>query len=82
MSKLLAAGMNEADLFQAVTKRSAEILSLEDEIGTLASGTCADLTVLRFNENALPLRDNNGTARPGGCWEAVCTIRNGESVSR
>jgi dihydroorotase len=82
MSKLLAVGMNEADVFRAVTIRPAEILGLEDEISTLALGTCADLTVLRFNEHALPLEDINGTARPGGCWEAVCTIRNGECVSR
>jgi dihydroorotase len=82
MSKLLAAGMNEADIFRAVTTRPAEILDLEDEIGSLASGTCADLTVLRFNQDAQPLQDINGTARPGGCWEAVCTIRNGVSVSR
>ena len=82
MSKLLAAGMNEADVFRAVTIRPAEILGLEDEIGSLNCGTCADLTVLRFNEDALPLQDVDGTARPGGCWEAVCTIRNGERVSR
>jgi dihydroorotase len=82
MSKLLAAGMNEADLFQAVTTRPAEILGLEDVIGSLASGSCADLTVLGFNEKALPLQDNDGIARFGGCWEAICTVRNGNCVSQ
>ena len=41
---------------------------------------CADLAVLRWNEEALPLCDVNGEERPGGCWEPVATIRGGQVV--
>ncbi|MDA0836751.1 MAG: amidohydrolase family protein [Planctomycetota bacterium] len=80
LSKLLAAGMPEAEVFPRVTARPAEVLGLENEIGSLKPGTCADLTVLHWNPDALPLVDVRGTERPGGCWEPILTIRNGEVV--
>ena len=82
MSKLLAAGMSEADVFAAVTVRPARILGLENEIGTLTPGACADLTVLRWNETAPKLVDVDGVQRPGGCWEPILTVRGGEVVRR
>ena len=80
MSKLIAAGMAEADVFARATARPAEVLGLKGEVGTLAPGACADLAVLRWNEEALPLRDVNGEERPGGCLEPVATIRGGQVV--
>lgn len=80
MSKLLAAGMSESEIFRAVTLRPAEILGLENEVGTLSIGSRADVTVLRFSEEAEPLVDAQGNQRPGGCWEAECVIKNGELV--
>lgn len=80
MSKLLAAGMEEADAFVRVTHRPAEILGLAGEIGTLAPGACADLSILRWDPDAAPLRDVDGLERPGGCWEPVRTIRAGRAV--
>ena len=78
MSKLLAAGMPESDVFAAVTDRPARVLGLEGEVGTLASGACADVAVLKWNENAAPLVDVNGVERPGGCWESILTVRGGQ----
>ena len=77
MAKLRAAGMAEADVFAAVTARPASILGLAGEVGVLAPGACADLTVLRWNEHAAPLVDAHGARRAGGCWETLLTVRGG-----
>lgn len=79
MSKMIAAGMTEADAFAAVTRRPACVLGLAGEIGTLRVGACADLTVLRWNESGA-LADAFGAQRVGGCWEAVLTVRAGQPI--
>jgi dihydroorotase len=81
LSKLLAAGMTERDAWERVTQRPAQVLGLAGEVGTLAPGASADLAVVRWNEAALPLRDVNGVARAGGCWEPVLTVRAGQPVA-
>ena len=80
LSKLLASGMSEQDAFPRVTQRPAQILGLAGEVGTLAPGSCADLCIARWNDNALPLVDVSGNSRPGGCYEPVLTVRGGEVV--
>jgi dihydroorotase len=80
LSMLLAVGMRGADAFAAVTSRPAAILGLARECGTLATGACADLTVLRWNDAAPPLADTQGATRPGGSYEAVCIVREGVVV--
>jgi dihydroorotase len=81
MSKLLAVGMSEADVFAAVTFRPARILGLDHEIGRLTPGSCADVCAIRWNPNAAPLVDVSGVRRPGGCWEPVLTVRAGQIVA-
>ncbi len=80
MSKLIAAGMEETDAFERATARSARFLGLGGEVGTLAVGACADVAVLRWNNEAEPLVDVDGEQRPGGCLEPVQTIRAGRPV--
>ncbi len=80
MSKLIAAGFPEADVLAAVTIRPARVLGLGHEVGTLAAGSCADLTVVRWKANATPLTDTSGAERPGACLEPVLTVRGGEVV--
>jgi dihydroorotase len=80
LSKLLAAGMTEQDVFARVTARPAAILGLAGEVGTLAPGACADLAVLAWNPAAPALRDTSGAERPGGVWEPVLTVRAGGVV--
>ena len=80
LSKLLAAGMTEPDVFLRVTTRPAAILGLAGEIGTLAPGACADLAALEWNPAAPPLRDTAGAERPGGAWEPVLTVRAGRVI--
>jgi len=81
MSKFLAAGMPEREVFARVGTRPARILQLVDEVGTLAPGSCADLTVLEKNDSAATLIDPHGETRSGGCWEARLVVRDGEIVT-
>ena len=80
ISKLIAAGMSEADAFARATVRPAEALGLAGEVGALAPGACADLAVLRWNPDAPPLVDVAGAQRPGRCLEPVLTVRAGRIV--
>ena len=80
LSKLIAAGMPEAEAFARVTARPAEVLGLAGDIGTLRPGACADLAVLGWNPAAAPLMDTQGDARAGGCWEPAFTVRSGAVV--
>ena len=81
LSKLLAAGMPEADIFAAVTTRPARILGLDDQAGRLRPGAPADLTLIEFRHDAAPLADVHGTTRPGGCYEPVLTLRAGQPLA-
>ncbi len=81
MSKFLAAGMPEHEVFARVGARPAEILWLAGEVGTLAPGACADLTLLAHNDSAAPLVDCHGAQRAGDCWEATLVVRAGKVVS-
>ena len=80
MSKVLAAGMEERAVLTAVTDRPARALGLAGEIGTLAPGACADLTLLEWKDDVGPLVDTRENVRPGGGWEAVCTVRAGDVI--
>ena len=80
MSKLRAAGMSEDDIWPRVTQRPAQILGLADEIGSLAPGGCADLTVLNWKPEPVALADSKGVTRPGGRWQVELVVRAGEVV--
>ena len=70
MSKFIAAGMPETEVFARATLRPAELLGLTGEVGTLAAGACADIALLRWNEDGR-LKDVQDIERSGGCWEPV-----------
>lgn len=80
VSKLIAAGVPEGDAFTRATLTPARTLNLEGEIGTLRPGACADLAIIRWNDDAPPLTDTSGNTRPGGSWEPVATVRAGRVV--
>ena len=81
MSKFLVAGMPEHDVFARVGARPADILQLSGEVGSLAPGACADLTLLANNDSAAPLIDCHNARRAGGCWAATLVVRAGKVVS-
>jgi dihydroorotase len=80
MSKLLATGMAERDVFAAVTSTPARILGMEQQIGSLKVGMRADLVLLRWHNRSERLVDVNGQPRTAGRWEAIATIRAGRTV--
>ena len=80
MSKFIAAGMPETEVFARATSRPAELLGLKGEVGSLAAGACADIAILRWNENGR-LKDVQDMERPGGCWEPLVTVRAGKIVT-
>ena len=56
---------------------------MEGEIGTLAPGSCGDVTVLEWREpeGGLEVDDMYGNVlRVAGHWEPVLTVRAGEVV--
>lgn len=81
MSKLIAAGMPEAEVMARATLHPARALGMSDEIGTLAPGACADLAVLCWDPEESPLVDSVGVSRLGGRFEPVLTVRGGETIS-
>ena len=81
MSRYIAAGMPEAEVFPRATARPAELLGLKGEAGTLAPGACADIAVLRWNPDGR-LADVLGVERHGGSWEPLATVKSGELVDQ
>ena len=63
MSKLLHLGMATRDVVRAVTSRPAEILGIEQEVGTLRPGSAADIALFRLHEGRFPLYDIAGEMR-------------------
>ena len=78
MSKVRAAGMSEEDIWPRVIVRPAEILGLEHEIGTLTPGSCANISVLQWDERPHVHTDFEGNDRSGGIYRPVATVRAGE----
>jgi dihydroorotase len=80
MSKLHAVGMPMDDVFTAVTHAAAMALGRPQQLGTLAIGTEADLTVLAWDATIGPLADTSGKCRDGGQWRVLLTVRRGVVV--
>ncbi|MDT0264826.1 amidohydrolase/deacetylase family metallohydrolase [Streptomyces sp. DSM 44915] len=77
MTSLLALGLPLASVVPMVTTNAARLLGLSDELGSLAPGRVADVTVLADERGTFLLRDNEGTEvaterllRPDFCLRA------------
>jgi len=57
MSKFLALGMSFEEVIRASTSRPAEVLGLQDEVGTLKPGTYADIALFKLEQGQYPLYD-------------------------
>ena len=79
MSKLRAVGMQEADIYKAVTLTPAKILG-ETDRGKLAVGALAELTRIEESPTKYKLFDTNATERYGKVWEAVEVFVQGKLV--
>jgi dihydroorotase len=61
MTGLMACGVPLEDIVPMVTNHAAQMLGLDDEIGTLRPGAVADVSVLADERGRWVLRDNEGT---------------------
>lgn len=57
MSKLMAMGMSFEEVIRRVTSTAAEIYGEAGKMGTLAEGTCADITILECQQKEVLFRD-------------------------
>lgn len=80
MAKVKAAGLDEDEVFQAVTAAPAKVLGLAGEIGTLQPGSCGDLCLLQWVQTENPLTDAFGNTVDGPRFNPLLTIRGGEIV--
>jgi len=60
MSKVLHLGLDLPEVVRLSTSAPAAMLGMQDEIGTLREGACADVAVLREEEGEFPLKDCEG----------------------
>jgi dihydroorotase len=60
MSELLALGVSLTDVVGMVTANAAEMLGLARELGTLAPGRAADVSVVRLERGEWTVRDADG----------------------
>jgi dihydroorotase len=83
MSKFLALGMSLPNVIRATTARPAEILGLQNEIGTLRPGALADLAVFRLLRGRFPFYDVRMEMREGTVLlQNTLTILNGRPLAR
>ena len=60
MTKLMAMGLPFDKLIIGATKAPAEIMGLQDELGTLSVGTCADVTIVKLADRSVQFKDIYG----------------------
>ena len=80
LSKLQAAGMEADAVLQAATTRAAQVLGLDEHVGTLQPGLTTDLAILEWDANPQTLTDASGNTRQAGRWVPRMTVRNGQIV--
>ncbi|WP_127784481.1 amidohydrolase/deacetylase family metallohydrolase [Rhodococcus sp. X156] len=61
MSSMLALGLSLHQVVEMVTANPAAMLGMSDQLGSLAVGRGADITVLRDERGSFRLQDNDGT---------------------
>lgn len=81
MSKFLHLGMPLDDVIKASTTKPSEVLSKQDEIGTLKVGAYADLTIFKLEEGRFTFVDVKGEKETGRQRLIVTdVIKNGEII--
>ena len=65
LSKFMALGMSFAEVIRAATERPAQVMGLQDEVGTLKPGALADVALFRLESGDFTFYDVHMNARPG-----------------
>jgi dihydroorotase len=82
MSKFLALGFSLNDVIRMSTYNPAGLVGMQDEIGTLAEGTAADIAVLAVEQGKWTFDDAMGATLDGdAALQPVLTFKDGEQVS-
>lgn len=77
-SKLLHLGLSLPDVVQRVTATPAACIGQAGQLGTLADGAAADVSLFRLVQGEWTFRDSSGVAETGGArFEPVAVIRGG-----
>ena len=76
-------GMQEEDIFRAVTSNPAKVLGKESEWGSLAIGHAADIAVFEYTDEGFDLTDKAGNhiCNKEG-YRCVLTVSDGQVVYR
>ena len=79
MSKMLEMGMNLNDVVRAVTEVPAKMMHMENQIGTLKSGSWADISILKLENHNVAYEDADKEYYYGNkLLVPKMTIRNGQ----
>ena len=82
MAKFLSIGYPLAEVIRATTSGAARVLGLQDEIGAIAAGRAADLSVIDVVEGDFTFTDTTGQAFRGGYGLVpIRTLKAGEEFS-
>lgn len=76
-------GMDEEDIFRAVTSSPAKVLGKESEWGYLKEGRCADIAVFDYIDEGFDLTDNVGNRLNSNIgYRCILTVVDGQVVFR
>ena len=76
-------GMQEEDIFRAVTSNPAKALGMENEWGHLRVGRIADIAVLDYTDEGFDLTDKAGNhIESQNGYRCVLTVSDGQVVYR
>ncbi|HEX5688627.1 MAG TPA: amidohydrolase/deacetylase family metallohydrolase [Roseiflexaceae bacterium] len=82
LSKFLALGMSLPDVIRAASARPAEVLGMQNEIGTLRPGALADVALFALQDGAFPLYDIHMNVRESRqLLRNTLTILNGRPLA-
>ncbi|WP_353940313.1 amidohydrolase/deacetylase family metallohydrolase [Streptomyces sp. HUAS MG91] len=80
LTKLVALGLTPHEAIRCSTLHAAQVIGMEDELGTLRPGSAADLSLLRPTEGPVTLTDAEGATRTGTTrLTAVAAVRAGRA---
>jgi dihydroorotase len=83
LSKFLAIGMNLEDVIRAATIRPAQVMGMENEVGTLRPGALADVALFTVEKGDFPLYDVHMQVRNSDqLIRNTLTIINGREMER
>ncbi|GHS99125.1 metallo-dependent hydrolase [Synergistales bacterium] len=83
MSMFLALEMPIEEIVRAVSETPAKLMGMSGQIGTLAPGASADISILRFHEKNMTFTDaNQNTVKADKLFVPQMTLKAGRNVFR